>query len=110
MGSEFREERKEFGRWWIYVLGLVIVTSLIFAGLNYAGVFAKTVVEREVFENSYQYTAGQKAKIATYEAQLAELRGKLSNPELDSTTRTNIQAQISAINIQLNAAKAAGKE
>jgi hypothetical protein len=36
--------------------------------IQYLGVFGKTMVEREVFESSYQYSEARKSEIATYEA------------------------------------------
>ena len=98
-------EKKEFGSWWMWVLGLVVVSIIVLTALNYAGVIGKTVVEREVFRNSYQYSAGKEQQIATYEAQLAELNSKLSNSQLDATTRANIEAQVSSIRIQLSTAR-----
>ena len=100
-----RAEQREVGSWWMWILGLVIVSVIAFTALSYIGIIGKTVVEREVFENSYQYTAGQRQKMATYEAQIAEINGKLSDSSLDASTRKNLEAQRSAINIQLNAMK-----
>lgn len=95
------KEKKEFTKWWIWLLFLIVASGAIFVFLSYAGIFGKTVVERKVFENSYQYSAGKKQQIATYEAQLAELSSKLINSNLDENTRSNIEAQMSAIRIQL---------
>ena len=103
------QEKRAMGGWWMWILGLVIVTVVVFAALNYAGIIGKTIVERKVFENSYQYSAGQKQKIAIYEAQLAELKGRLASPDLDSGTRANIKAQASQIRIQLAATKRRGQ-
>lgn len=98
-------EKKEFGGWWMWVLGLIVVSALVFGGLRYAGVWTDTVVEREVYEQSYQRQEAVKSQIATFEAQKVELEGRLLNPNLDEGTRANIQAQISSINVQLRAAK-----
>lgn len=97
-------EKREVGGWWMWILGLVVVTVLVFTGLSYAGIIGRTVVEREVFDESYQKVAGDEQRIATFEAQKAEIEGRLNNPELDETTRANLEAQLSAINIQLDAA------
>lgn len=99
------QEKKEVGGWWMWILMLTVVSIIVFTGLSYFGIIGKTIVERKVFENSYQYTAGQRQMIATYEAQLAELNTKLANPELDATTRSNMEGQVSAIRIQLAAAR-----
>ena len=98
-------DRKEFGKWWLWVLILVVLAVIVFSGLRYAGIVTGTVVEREVFEQSYQRTEGLKQQIATWEAQIAELEGKLLNPKLDEDTKTNINAQISAIRVRLDAAR-----
>lgn len=98
-------EKKEFARWWLWVLLLVVLSALVFGGLHYAGVLGHTVVEREVFENSYQRSAGTKQQIATFEAELARLRARLNNPNLSEGTRAEIEAQIAAIEIQLDAAR-----
>ncbi|MFH0857201.1 MAG: hypothetical protein V1848_00445 [Candidatus Magasanikbacteria bacterium] len=103
--NENKELRSEFRRWWFYIIGLIVIATVVFGVIRYVGVFTSTVVEREVFENSYQYSEARKAEIVTYEAQLAELRSQLSNPNMNDGDRANIEAQISAINVRLNVAK-----
>jgi len=88
----------------IFLIAVVILSAIGF-GLNSLGLFGRTVVERKVFENSFQYTEARKTEIATYEAQLAEIDGKLANPNLDVDTRANLEAQKSALNIQLATAR-----
>lgn len=73
--------------------------------LGYAGLFTGTVVERKVFENSYQYSESRKSENAIYRAQLAEIERKLMSSTLDESTRTNFEAQASAIRIRLAAAQ-----
>ena len=92
-------EKKYFGGWWIWVLFLSIITGAVLTGLNYAGIIGTTVVERVVFENSYQKHAADKTAISTYQAQLAVLRGRLGNPNLDAGARAEINAQIDSITI-----------
>lgn len=98
-------DKKEMGKWWMWILGLMVVTGIITTMLSYAGVIGRTVVERKVFENSYQYSEGQRARVNLFEAQLVEIERKLGNPELDETTRANLEAQASSVRIQLGAAK-----
>ena len=104
-GIKMDKEKKEFGRWWMWILGLLVVTTIVTTALNYAGIIGRTVVERKVFENSYQYNEGQRARISIFEAQLAEIERKLVNRELDETTRANLEAQSSSVRIQLGAAR-----
>jgi len=99
------QEKKEFAKWWLWVLLLLVTTIPVFTALNYAGVFGKTFVERKVFEQSYQRSEGLKTQVATYEAQIVELEAQLKNPNLDEGTRANINAQLSAIRIQLRTAR-----
>jgi len=98
--------KRELGGWWMYILGLMVVSILVFTGLNYAGIIGQTAVERVVFEQSYQYTAAQKAKIATLEAQLAENTSQLSNPDLEDSVRANLESQAAGLRVQLATAKA----
>ncbi len=99
------QEKKYFAGWWLWVVFLIIISSIIFGVLNYIGLIGHTIVERKVFENSFQYSEARKSEIATFEAQLAEIDRKLSNPNLDPNTRTNLEAQAAAIRIQLNVAR-----
>ncbi len=97
-------EKKAFGKWWVWILVLLIPTILIFTGLRYAGLVGGTYIERKVFENSFQYSEATKASIATFEAQLAEIDHKLSS-DLDDTTRINLEASAAAVRIQLSVAR-----
>lgn len=99
------QEKKYFAGWFWWVAMMMILLSIILAGLGYLGMFGKTVVERKVFENSFQYSEARKSEIATFEVQLAEIKGKLSNQQLSQSTRTNLEAQASALRIQLNIAR-----
>ena len=99
------QDKREVGGWWMWILGLVVVSVVVFGGLRYTGMIGQTFVERKVFENSYQYTAAQKARIATFEAQLAEIDTRLLSTELDGVTRTNLEATRSGIKVQLGVAR-----
>ncbi len=100
-----KEETKEYWKWlWIGIASLIVL-SLIGFVLNSAGLFGRTVVERKVFENSYQRTESIKAQIATDEAVLAEIERKLMNPELTESTKANLEAQLSAARIRIATAK-----
>jgi len=100
----------EEARWTFFKgmpLFLMIVVFLIILGfiLNSMGLFGRTVVKREVFENSFQYSEARKTEIATFEAQLAEIRRKLSDDSIDPAIRTNLEAQESALRIQFSVAR-----
>ena len=86
------------------VLLVVLLLSAFGFVLNSAGLLGSTIVERKVFEHSYQYSETVKAEIATYEAQLVELNYKLSS-DLDANTKANLEAQASGIRIQLAVAR-----
>ena len=98
-------EKKEFGGWFVWILTLSVLAIVILTGLNYTGILGKTIIEREVFEQSYQYRAAQKLKIETFQAQMSELEHQLSNTNLDRQTRSNLEAQAASIRIQLNIAR-----
>ena len=78
----------------IFILGFV---------LRSAGLFGDTVVERKIFEQSYQRQESIKSELAINEATLAEIEIKLQNSNLDTNTRINLEAQKSAIRIRIEA-------
>lgn len=107
--SGYRDEVRHIvrhGHWTLWktlpliVVGLVVLSGLGF-GLHSLGLFGTTVVERKVFEQSYQKQAAMKSQIATDEAVLAEIERKLLNPNLDASTRHNLEAQASACRIRI---------
>jgi len=99
------EEKKDVFKWYMLFLLIAVIFTIVFTGLNYAGVFGKTVVERKVFENSYQRSAGLKQQIATYEAQIAEIEVQLADPTRDEESKKAINAQLASLRIQLKAAR-----
>ena len=107
--DDVREVHKE-ARWTFFklfpllVVMIVALTAIGFS-LRSLGLLGQTVVEREVFENSYQRSEGIKAQIAGDEAVIAEIEGKLTNPNLDSDVRYNLEAQLSAARLRINIAK-----
>lgn len=86
-------------------LGVVLILAILGFGLNSLGLLGRTVVEREVFENSYQRSEALKSQIALDEATLAEINRKLANSNLDADTRANLEAQASAARVRLATAK-----
>ena len=104
MSNENRELRQEGTLFWMWGLSIFVLSILLLTILSYAGIFGATVVEREVFENSFQYSEARKAEIATYEAQLAEINSQLS-AKADPAVRGALEAQRAAINVRLHSAK-----
>jgi hypothetical protein len=98
-------EKREFGAWWLWVLLLVVITVPVFFGLRSAGILTRTIVEREVFEHSFQYSEARKVEIATYEASLAELQALLDSGTLTEEMAAGVAAQMAAIRIQLRVAR-----
>lgn len=110
--SNYRDARRvesdarwTFGRFLPLFLIVIVVLAAIGFGLRSAGVIGGTIVEREVFENSYQRSAALEAEIANNEAVLAEIERKLANQNLDSDTRANLEAQASAARIRIQTAR-----
>lgn len=98
-------EKKDLAGWWLWVLLLIVVSSVV---LGVTGAFGRVfgvAVEREVLVNSHQYAEARSSEIATYEAQLAELRGQLNRGDLTESDRARINGQISGINILLQSAR-----
>ena len=98
-------EKKAFGKWWVWVLFLLVPTVIVLGGLSSAGIFTRAFVERKVFEQSYQRSSALVARIATDEAVIAEIEGKLLNPNLDVNTRFNLEAQASAARVRIRTAR-----
>jgi len=108
--SEYRKEAdilaKE-ARWtfWrflpIAVIALVVLSVVTF-GLRSAGLIGSTVVERKVFEESYQRSESLKSGLATYEAQLAEINAMLSSGNIDANTKANLIAQKAGLKVRIS--------
>lgn len=91
------KEKKYVGKWWLWILFLLIISVIVFGVLNYVGLIGKTFVERKVFEQSYQKSEADKTANTVYSAQIAQLKGKLNNPDLNAGTRAEIKAQLDAL-------------
>jgi len=109
MYDDYRSDMKVV-RWTFWrILGLVVIAVVVLGavgfGLRSLGVFGDTVVERKVFENSYQRVEALKSQIATDKAVLAEIEAKLRNPRLDEDTRYNLEAQATAARIRIKTAE-----
>jgi hypothetical protein len=107
--DSFRRGSREANWTFWRVLPLIILTVVVFGGISFAlnslGVWGHTVVERKVFEQSYQRSESIRAQIATDEAALAEIEHNLANPGLDENTRYALKAQAAAARMRIAAAK-----
>lgn len=99
-------EKKFFGAWWVWIVTLMLGTFVVFGVLNAFGIIGRTVVEREVFERSFQYDQARESQGNIYTAQIAELEAQLQNPNLDAAAKANIEAQLAAIRVRARAADA----
>jgi len=99
------EYKKEFAGWWLWVLLLFVISIPVFWGLSAAGLFGGTVLERVIFEQSYQKKAGDKTKLRIFEAQKFSIQRRLRTPNLTAEQITDLEAQLSAIEIQISTVK-----
>jgi len=103
-----REDVKEMSEFrgliWRF-LPMVLMLIVLFSGLGFVthslGLWGGTIVERKVFEESYQRSEALKSQLAVDEAVVAEINRKLTNPNLDEDTRHSLEAQKSAANIRI---------
>lgn len=90
--------------WFSFGLILFLVLIVVLSATGVVGRVVNVVVEREVFERSYQYSEGKNAQIATYRAELAKLQEQLNNPNLTEEQILDIHAQLTALEIQIRTA------
>lgn len=96
------EEKREFGKWWVWIVALIVISMIVFGALRAAGLVGGVFIERVIFEQSYQRQAGDDAKLATFEAQRASIRRQLNRTDLSQGQRADYEAQLSAIEIQIS--------
>ena len=94
------KDKKEFGYWWIFLLGMLVIAIIVLSFTGYLGKWTSTIVERKVFEESYQRSEGLKSREATYKAQLAMINQKLAQ-ENDPEVLNNLKAQKAMLEVQL---------
>lgn len=95
----------EFFKWFFVSLIALVIMSAVGFAMSSAGLLGRTVVERKVYENSYQRSESLKSQIAADQAALSEIQMKLNNHGLDEQTRINLEAQASAARIRIQTAK-----
>ena len=97
-------EKKSITGWWLFFLALLILSMGVLGATGVLGRIVDVVVQREVFERSFQYQESKSEQIATYQAAMAELESKLADSNLSDSAKSDIRAQLAAIRIQLNSA------
>lgn len=87
------------------VIGAVVLVGAIGWVMKSSTKVGDTIVERVVLKNSYQRSSAYEARIATIQANLAEVNAQLaSNPS--PNVRSVLEAQAASLRVQLASAKA----
>jgi hypothetical protein len=108
--SEYRKEANQVAKnsTWTFFrflpLFLIFIVVMFFIGsmTKWGG----TVVERKVFENSYQRSEGIKSGIAMFKAQQAEINSRLTQSNLSDMDKQDLLAKKSALAIQISTLEA----
>ena len=95
------KDKKDLGKWWIWILFLVLVTVGIFTALKPAGMWW----ERQVFVESHQYKEARSSELAAFQAQLAQIQIQLIT-ETDENVINNLRSQQAMLNVQIQTARA----
>ena len=93
MGSD----KKELGKWWMWVLLLILITVGVFTALKPAGMWW----ERQVMLQSHQYKEARATESMTFKVQLAEIEQRLIT-ETDEGVRNNLLAQQAMLRAKSN--------
>ncbi len=104
-----KESRWTFFRFLPLVFTAVVILAAVSFGLRSLGLIGGTIVERKVFEESYQRSESLSAAISHEESVLTEIEQQLANPNLDENTRYNLKAQASAARIRISTARSKQK-
>ena len=109
----FRDEAGQVARdtrWTVFrFLPIFVFVLLVLGGVGFllssGGIIGKTIVEREVFEQSFQRSTALAERVAVDTASLTEIERQLLNPNLDANTRFNLEAQASAARVRIQTAR-----
>ena len=82
------QDKKDLGKWWVWILLLILITVGVFAALKPAGMWW----ERQVMLQSHQYKEARATENMTFKVQLAEIEQRLIT-EIDESIRNNLLAQ-----------------
>jgi hypothetical protein len=91
-----------------WILIAIILFALLFGVLRWTGMIGETLVQRTVFENSYQYKKGQEQRGAMLEAQLMQIEASIVQSSGDA--RQGLIAQKKVIEAQLMAVRIEAKD
>jgi len=97
-------EKKELGKWWVWITVLIVFSIATLGVLRYTGIIGGTIVENQVFQNSYQRKSGLDAEKSRYEAELAKVNSLLST-ETDPELIKSLKAQKAMLEVQLDTNK-----
>lgn len=86
-------------------IALIVFIAAFSFGLRAIGLIGGTVVEREVFEQSFQFSEARKTAIANYEAQLSEINSLLADPDLSATEKRQLNAQAARLRVLIQTEK-----
>ena len=64
-----KSEKREATGWWMWAIAMVVIAMIVFGILNALGFVGYTMLERKVFEESYQKQASDDKACSTYNAQ-----------------------------------------
>lgn len=98
-------EKKYFGGWFVWILVLLVMATVVFTALGGVGLITKTVLHREVLVRSHQYKEARSTEIATFEATLAEIDRQLMNSDLSEKERADLEGQAASTRIMLRTAR-----
>ena len=104
-GQAARDTRWTVFRFMPIFLFVFVLLAVLGFVLNTGGIIGKTIVQREVFEQSYQRTAALAERVAVDIASLTEVERQLLNPNLDANTRFNLDAQAAAARVRIQTAR-----
>ena len=82
------QDKKDLGKWWVWILLVILITVGVFAALKPAGMWW----ERQVMLQSHQYKEARATENMTFKVQLAEIEQRLIT-EIDESIRNNLLAQ-----------------
>ena len=99
-------QKRYFTGWWFWFILMMVFSIIVFTGLRYFGIIGQTIVEREVFKRSYQYTEANKSAANTYTAQLTEINNQLARSDLDPGVRADLESQAASIRVLLAGVRA----